>query len=244
MEGQEMLCSSRPDRGDLHLNRLVLFDIDGTLLISRGIGREAKRRAMLETFGEVGDLDKHVFGGKTDWQILADLLAPYGKTTDDIGREMVTYEQVMARHMLEIRNSYRADPLPHAMKLVKSLRDRDDTIVGLVTGNTSMTAAIKLEMAGFKRDWFVVGAFGNEAAERDKLTRLAVQRAQSYTARAFTGNDVIVIGDTVADIEAARAIDAVAVAVCTGYTNRAQLITHEPDFLLDDLSSFCDTVMV
>ena len=228
----------------MRLNRLVLFDIDGTLLISRGIGREAKRRAMLEYFGEVGDLDKHVFGGKTDWQILADLLAPYGKSSDDIGREMATYERVMARHMREIRDSYHADAIPHALDLVTSLRDRDDTIVGLVTGNTSMTAAIKLDMAGYKREWFVVGAFGNEAAERNTLTRLAVERAQSYTARPFAGHDVIVIGDTVADIEAARAIDALAVAVSTGYTNREQLINREPDFLLDDLSSFCETVMM
>ncbi len=224
--------------------KLILFDIDGTLLISRGIGREAKRRAMLETFGEVGDLDKHVFGGKTDWRILADLLAPYGKSPDDIGREIARYERVMARHMREIKDNYCADAIPHAMELVKNLRDRADTIVGLVTGNTSMTADIKLEMAGFKRDWFAVGAFGNEAAERDELTRLALERAESHTAHSFAGDDVIVIGDTVADIDAARAIDAVAVAVCTGYTEREQLRDSEPDFLLDDLSSFFASVMV
>ncbi|MCY4073375.1 MAG: HAD family hydrolase [Chloroflexi bacterium] len=224
--------------------KLILFDIDGTLLISRGIGREAKRRAMLECFGEVGDLDNHVFGGKTDWQILADLLAPAGKTSADIGREIARYERVMARHMREIKGSYRADALPYAMELVKNLRDRDDAIVGLVTGNTSMTADIKLEMAGFKRDWFAVGAFGNEAAERDELTRLALERAESNTARPFDGDDVIVIGDTVADIDAARAIDAVAVAVCTGYTEREQLRDRQPDFLLDDLRSFFASVMV
>lgn len=224
--------------------KLILFDIDGTLLISRGIGREAKRRAMLETFGEVGDLDQHVFGGKTDWQILADLLAPYGKTSEDIGREIARYERVMARHMREIKDDYRADAMPHAMELVKNLRDRDDTIVGLVTGNTSMTAAIKLEMAGFRRDWFAVGAFGNEAAAREKLTRLALERAEMNTARSFSRDDVIVIGDTVADIDAARAIEAVAVAVCTGYTERGQLRQRQPDFLLDDLSSFPCLVMV
>ncbi|MCY4020942.1 MAG: haloacid dehalogenase-like hydrolase [Chloroflexi bacterium] len=224
--------------------KLILFDIDGTLLISRGIGREAKRRAMLETFGQVGDLDQHVFGGKTDWQILADLLAPFGKSPADIGREMATYERVMARHMREIQDAYRADALPHAMELVRTLRDRHDTIVGLVSGNTSMTAAIKLEMAGFKRDWFTVGAFGNEAAEREKLTRLAVERAETNTARSFDGDDVIVIGDTLADIDAARAIDALAVAVSTGYTARGQLRDRQPDFLLDDLSSFLTEVMV
>ena len=224
--------------------KLILFDIDGTLLISRGIGREAKRRAMLETFGEVGNLDQHVFGGKTDWQILADLLAPYGKSPDDIGREMAAYERVMARHMRDIKDCYRADALPHALDLVTSLRDRADTIVGLVSGNTSMTADIKLEMAGFERDWFAVGAFGNEAAAREKLTRLALDRAEATAARSFAGPDVIVIGDTVADIDAARAIDAVAVAVCTGYTERGLLRDGEPDFLLDDLHSFIASVMV
>ena len=70
------------------MQRLVLFDIDGTLLISRGIGREAKRRAMQEHFGTAGALDSHVFGGKTDWRILAELLEPHGISSADIGREM------------------------------------------------------------------------------------------------------------------------------------------------------------
>lgn len=223
--------------------KLILFDIDGTLLISRGIGREAKRRAMLETFGEVGDLDNHVFGGKTDWQILADLLAPYGKTSADIGLEMPRYERIMARHMRAIQADFRADALPNALELVQSLHARADVIVGLVTGNTSMTAEIKLAMAGFQRDCFAVGAFGNEAAERAELTRLALRRAEKLAARSFAGADVIVIGDTLADIAAARAIDAVAVAVCTGYTPREQLRAGQPDFLLEDLRCFQAAVL-
>ncbi len=226
------------------MRRLVLFDIDGTLLISRGIGREAKRRAMLEQFGAVGDLDGNVFGGKTDWRIVAELLAPFGKSVADIGREMPAYEQVMARHMREIRDNYRAEAIPHAMELVKTLRERDDTIVGLVTGNTSMTAAIKLEMAGFCPDWFVIGAFGNESAERDDLTRLAADRAMAFSGRRFAGQEIIVIGDTPADIQAARAINAVAVAVCTGYAAREELICSDPDFLLKDLGTFLDLLMV
>ena len=225
------------------MKRLVLFDIDGTLLISRGIGREAKRRAMQEHFGAVGDLDSHVFGGKTDWRILADLLAPFGKSLDDIGREMDVYERVIARHMRAIRHDYQADALPYAMELVHTLRYRRDVIVGLVTGNTSKTAAIKLEMAGYDPDWFVIGAFGNESAEREELTRLALERAQEYAGRVFGGRDVAVIGDTLADIRAARAINAIAVAVCTGYVPRDQLIGGKPDFLLADLSAFVDMVM-
>ena len=137
--------------------KLVLFDIDGTLLISRGIGRQAKRLAMLECFGMTGDLDNHVFGGKTDWRIVAELLAPQGMTSAEVGRAMPVYETVMARHMRQISRDYPAQAIPQAMELVKALRERDDALVGLVTGNTSKTAAIKLELAGYDPAWFAVG---------------------------------------------------------------------------------------
>lgn len=222
--------------------KLVLFDIDGTLLISRGIGREAKRLAMQECFGQTGDLDNHAFGGKTDWRIVADLLAPHGWSAAEVGRAMPAYEAIMARHMRAISGGYRADALPHAMALVGALRERDDALIGLVSGNTSQTAAIKLELAHFERAWFPVGAFGNESADRADLTRLALKRAQEHTGVAINGADVLVIGDTPDDIQAARAINAVAVAVCTGYVPRDVLIGSDPDFLLTDLSAFLDQV--
>ena len=222
--------------------KLVLFDIDGTLLISRGIGREAKRQAMLECFGRTGDLDNHAFGGKTDWRIIAELLAPYGVSSADVGRAMPAYETVMARHMRAIRSQFQAQAIPDAMALVGALRERENTLVGLVTGNTSKTASIKLEMARYDPAWFPIGAFGNESAQRDDLTRLALQRARDLAGRAIKGDDVVVIGDTPDDIQAARAIDAVAVAVCTGYVAREQLAGSEPDFLLADLSAFLELI--
>lgn len=224
--------------------RLVLFDIDGTLLMSNGIGREAKRRAMIEFFGTTGDIDNHVFGGKTDWCILADLLESEGKTPDDIGKVIADYQEVMARHMNDIRDQYDVYPIPYAMELVQSLRERDDTIIGLVTGNLEKTAYIKLELAGYDPNWFMVGAFGHESADRNDLSRAAVQRARDLVGNPFTGEKVVVIGDTVADIHAARAVDATSVAVCTGYVHRDKLICCDPDFLLADLSTFVDLVMV
>lgn len=224
--------------------RLILFDIDGTLLMSNGIGREAKRRAMLEHFGEVGDIENHVFGGKTDWRILVDLLGPSGKTIDDIGRDMPAYQKVMTRHMEAISADFEMDVIPHAMELVEALRDREDTIIGLVTGNMEDTAYVKLKLAGFDPAWFKVGAFGNESANRNDLSRLAVERARNLDENPFTGDTVIVIGDTEADIHAARAVGAVSVAVTTGYVHRDKLICSDPDFLLTDLSTFIDLVMV
>jgi phosphoglycolate phosphatase len=226
------------------ITRLILFDIDGTLLMSKGIGRESKRRAMQEYYGEVGNIDNHVFGGKTDWYSLIELLEPFGKTSNDIGRELPMFENIMAQHMNDLRNQYVADTIPYAMELVNELRERDDTMVGLVTGNMSKTARIKLEMAGYDFEWFAVGAYGNESPDRNDLPRLAIERAQALTGQTFTGEQVIVIGDTAADIHAAQAVSATSVAVCTGFVHRDKLICQDPDFLLADLSTFVDLIMV
>lgn len=226
------------------ITRLILFDIDGTLLMSKGIGRESKRRAMLEYYGEVGNIDDHVFGGKTDWYTLIELLEPFGKTADDIGRELPLFEDIMAHHMDDLRDQYQADTIPHAMELVNALRERDDTMIGLVTGNMSKTAPIKLEMAGYDPSWFAVGAYGNESPDRNDLPRLAIDRAQALSGQTFTGHQVIVIGDTAADIHAARAVSATSVAVCTGFVHRDKLICQDPDFLLADLSTFVDLILV
>ena len=229
-------------RGWGEVMRVILFDIDGTLLVSRGIGRAAKGGAMLECFGLTGDLDNHVFGGKTDWGILAELLAPYGYSSAEIGRRMGEYEAALARHMRAIRPNFTAQPTVNAMELVHCLRQRDDMLVGLVTGNTEQTARVKLEMARFDPDWFRVGAFGHESPRRADLTRLAKARARQAIGRDLRGKQVVVVGDTPADIAAARAIDALAVAVETGYATRADLAACQPDLLLTDLSGFMDAL--
>ena len=223
--------------------RLILFDIDGTLLMSKGIGRESKRRAMLEYYGEVGNIDNHFFGGKTDWYTLVELLEPFGKTSENIGEELPIFEELMAKHMNDLRDQYTADAIPHAMELVNTLRERDDTMIGLVTGNMSKTAPIKLEMAGYDPAWFTVGAYGNESPDRNDLPQLAIDRAQDITGHTYSGDQVIVIGDTAADIHAARAVSATSVAVCTGFVHRDKLICQAPDFLLADLSTFVDLII-
>ncbi len=217
------------------MTRLILFDIDGTLLMGKGIGREATRRAMLEVFGSEGTLQSHQFGGKTDWLTLSEVLASLGYTADDIGGYMPRYERVLAQHMAELIVDFEVNALPGALDVVNHLRQHDAVLIGIVTGNVAMTAPVKLQAAGFDPAWFPIGAFGSEALSRNDLPILAMERASQHLAVAITAQQVTIIGDTLADIECARAVGAQAIAVATGFTAREELVAATPDYLLDDL---------
>lgn len=216
--------------------RLILFDIDGTLIYTRGVGRASTRAAMLEIFGTESGIESHVFGGKTDWLTLVELLADHGYDADDVGRLMPLYEQAIRRHLSDMIPHHDVSPCPGALDVVQDLRRQPDKLLGLVTGNVSTTAPLKLRAAGFDPDWFAVGAYGSEAMDRNALPALALERAARHTGRSIPPDEVIIIGDTVADIRCARALGGVAVAVCTGYENRADLSAAQPDYLLDDLT--------
>jgi phosphoglycolate phosphatase len=218
--------------------RLILFDIDGTLVLTRGAGREATKLAMQEVFGAVGEIATHFFGGKTDWQTLVELLSVLGFTSDDVQRMMPVYNRVMGRHLANLIDHYPVLPCPNALEVVQYLHQHESALLGLVTGNVSSAAPIKLRAAGFDPSLFPIGAYGDEALERDDLPAMAMARAIEHYGHPLQPDQVVVIGDTPADIQCARALGAVAVGVLTGSGTREQLEATNPDFLLNDLSEF------
>ena len=224
------------------IKKLLLFDIDGTLLISKGASRKAKAFAMQSVFGTDAGIEKHPFGGKTDWQILREVLEPTGITALEIGQKMPRYQAEFARQLDRIIGDFPVEALAGAHTLIDTLHARDEIMLGLVTGNTSATAPIKLRAAGFDPAVFAVGAYGSESDDRNHLPRLALDRAIGVALHEIAPADVIVIGDTVADVRCARALGAVAVTVFTGFEARDALIAAEPDHALDDLTTFIDTV--
>jgi phosphoglycolate phosphatase-like HAD superfamily hydrolase len=115
-------------------------------------------------------------------------------------------------------------------------------MLGLVTGNTSMTAPIKLQAAGFDPEVFVVGSFGSESDDRNELPRIALDRAIALSGQTIMPQDVIIVGDTVKDVDCARALGAVVATVFTGFESRENLINARPDYLLDDLTQFLTNV--
>jgi phosphoglycolate phosphatase-like HAD superfamily hydrolase len=193
-------------------------------------------------FGTCGALAAHKFGGKTDWQTLLDLLHEAGVSYADIERAMPAYDAAMGRQLTRIIGQYDVQPCPGAVELVETLSRRKDVGIGLVTGNVSSTAPIKLRAAGFDPTWFAVGAYGSEAQERDHLPARAVARAVAHYRYPFTPREVIVVGDTPADISCARALGAIAVAVQTGFSQPTELIDARADYLLTDLTEF-DSVL-
>ncbi len=208
-----------------------LFDLDGTLLSTHGAALEAYREAVHEIFGGRDDLKDIAFAGRIDTQILADILAKYRTPAGDEIR--AKFWDAVLRHMTESLHPGRGALLPGVPALLDAV-DREPTWVPtLLTGNMAAMAMMKLRHYGIERR-FTMGAFGDEAMNRDELARLAVQRiGERY---GVPPERCIVLGDTVHDIACARAAGAHIAAVATGPNPREMLEALAPELLLADLT--------
>jgi phosphoglycolate phosphatase-like HAD superfamily hydrolase len=217
--------------------RLLLFDVDGTLLLARGAGRRALARALEEVFGTAGDLDAYDLRGKTDLQVVHDVMMAAGVPSAAVARGMARCFWTYARRLREeIGDGRGVQVLPGVPELLGRLRDAG-ALLALLTGNTEEGARIKLHPTGLL-PLFRTGAYGSDDPDRRRLAALAAGRAQALAGRAFAPRDVVVVGDTPHDIDCARAFGAVAVAVATGQVSRDELAAASPDLLFDDFSDF------
>lgn len=215
--------------------KLVLFDIDGTLITSRGAGRRAMRTALERVFGAAGGIDQYDLGGRTDTRIVHDVMGALGWQPARVTERLDEFfEAYLGGLTSEIGDGRHVVTLPGASAVVARLAQAPEALLGLVTGNIEEGARIKLLPTGL---WphFRVGAYGSDHMDRRRLPSLAARRAQALVGHAFAPTDVVVIGDTPHDIDCARAFGAVAVAVTTGQYTRDQLLADRPDHLFDDL---------
>jgi phosphoglycolate phosphatase-like HAD superfamily hydrolase len=222
--------------------RLVLFDIDGTLLTARGAGRRALGRALAATYGTAGRLDGYDFRGRTDRRIVADLMSEAGIPPRRVQACMRACFDAYALALTEeIGDGGLVRLLPGVGEIVRRLGEDAQVVLGLVTGNTEDGARIKLGPTGL---WpvFRTGAYGSEHSDRRRLPGLATRRARALTGHAFRPADVLVLGDTPLDVECARAFGAVAVAVATGQYSRAELSAAGPDLLFDTFADVEATI--
>jgi phosphoglycolate phosphatase len=215
---------------------LILFDIDGTLLSADRSGRAAFELALRELLDLEDNTARISFAGKTDWQVLLDLLVPLGYSEGDIAGLLPEFARLLAEKLASIIDQHRVVALPGALALVESLAHDPRARLGLVTGNVSHSVPIKLRAAGFDPAYFPVGAFGNESANRNDLPPLALRRAVDYWQVDFTPERIVVVGDTPNDVICARAVGARALAVLTGALRRDVLAAEAPHAILDDLT--------
>jgi phosphoglycolate phosphatase len=221
--------------------RLVLFDIDGTILLTDGAGRRAIGRALIDLAGTSGPVGDHRFDGKTDPQIVRELLSLAGHPD----AEMPARIQAVCDRYLELLELELASPSQETrvMAGVRELLDelaRQEAaglaLVGLLTGNLERGAVLKLRSAGIDPSRFAVGAYGSDAAHRPELPAIARRRAESLSGRSIAGPDVVVIGDTPDDVACARPIGARTVAVATGRYDVSILAAAGATHVFADLS--------
>jgi len=223
--------------------KLVLFDIDGTLLLSDGAGRRAIHRALNEVFGTTGPTD-YFFDGKTDPQIVRELMRLAGHGNEHIDARM---ERLFERY-LELLREELSDPshhpcaLPGVPELLDALESRAHVILGLLTGNLEQGAWAKLEAVGLNPARFRVGAYGSDHEDRPELPAIAAARTKRQLGIDVTGNAIVVIGDTPADLTCGKALGASAIGVATGRYTVEQLRRHDPIEVFRDLSD-TDAVM-
>jgi phosphoglycolate phosphatase len=198
--------------------RLILFDIDGTLLLTDGAGRRAIHQALLAELGTAGPIEKYRFDGKTDPQIVRELLRLAGHAAaDDAARIAAVFRRYL--ELLEVELA-RRDQVTRLLRGVSELltalvqpEAERRALVGLLTGNLERGAALKLRSAGVAPDRFAVGAYGSDAAERPALPAIARRRAEALTGRDIPGGDVVIVGDTPEDVACARSIGARTIGV-------------------------------
>ena len=216
--------------------KLVLFDIDGTLVLTGGAGIRAMNRAGESVIGVRNILDGIQVAGRTDWTIFREALSKVGRELD---REL--FDRLRDEHVANLREEILhagqgvKAVMPGVHSLLPALQSRDDVFLGLLTGNFQEAARIKLEHFDLWR-YFVCGAFGDDAADRNELVPFARARARDCGLPHVKYEDVVVVGDTPHDVACARAVGAKPIAVATGNYTVEQLCNAGASITFRDLS--------
>jgi len=217
--------------------KLVLFDIDGTLLRTDGAGRRSMEGALTELFGTPGDVS-YRYDGKTDRQITREQMRAAGFDDDAINARM---DDVLAAYVIRLETELMRDASAAQMctgvePLLDALEARSDATLGLLTGNIEQGARYKLRAVGLDFDRFRVNAFGSDHEHRPSLPAVAQQRARDIIGVDVEGQHIVIIGDTPADIHCGRALGVRAIGVATGRYAVADLAAHNPHAVFEDLN--------
>lgn len=209
--------------------KLVLFDIDGTLLWTDGAGRRAMEGALHEVFGHHGDT-AYRYDGKTDRQIAREQMRAAGIDDAVITARM---DDVLHAYVLRLERELERDAATSRLcggvpALLDALEAHDLATLGLLTGNIEKGARRKLTAVGVNFDRFHVNAFGSDHEDRPQLPTVAQRRAEQFFGAPMPGERMVIIGDTPADIHCGRSLGVRAIGVATGRYSVEDLAQHQP----------------
>ncbi len=215
--------------------RILLFDIDGTLLLSGGAGNRSLERAMMTVTGRPGGMTDVLPDGKTDYSIIEEAFRVNFRDMalgeEDIERTLEIYLESLEE---EVHKSEKFRLMPGVPAILDACLDAGHRL-GLATGNLEEGARIKLERAGLWH-YFKFGGYGSDAADRTEMTRAAVRKARAAVGEDVPSERIYVIGDTPHDILCAHEAGVRAVGVGAARFTCGELAHHHPELLLEDLS--------
>jgi phosphoglycolate phosphatase-like HAD superfamily hydrolase len=215
--------------------KLVLFDIDGTLVDCGGQARNAFADALQHVMGTTGGLMHYDFSGKLDPRIVMDLLTGMGLSREDARHKL---PEVRAEYLKRLETDLHVEKmrlLPGVGTLLDALITREDVALGLLTGNWETGGRIKIGRYDLNR-YFPFGSFGDDGMDRNELPPIALARAKQKHGRTFAAAETVIVGDSLLDITCAQANGIACLAVATGKTSPETLRAAGPEWLEEDLS--------
>ncbi len=214
--------------------RLVLFDIDGTLVHTGGAGIKAFARVFATEFNLPNGVEGIKFAGRTDVNLVREFFLRH-----DITPNAENFRRFFEPYVFwldHILAQSHTEACPGVAQMLRALRALPQPpMIGLLTGNIQLGAEIKLRHFDLWRE-FELGAFADDHEERDQIAHAARRRANRVLKRELRGEEIVVIGDTPLDIRCGRAIGAKVLAVATGGATLDDLRPHKADWLVDNLA--------
>jgi phosphoglycolate phosphatase len=216
------------------LKKLLLFDIDGTLLRAEDATRQAINEAFQSLFKIKGSLKDMSFFAWTDLALFHEAAVKLiGRTLD--ATEYAAFTQAYAQHLKSHLQTCKFYLMPGVAALLPRLSAREEIILGLETGNIEPAARLKLERGGISQ-YFPSGGFGSDSADRSELMLKAIERACALEGAAIPLSHVYIIGDAPYDTSAGKKIGVNTVAVGTGIVEQSKVLAEKPDYYLKDLT--------
>ncbi|MGZ5019858.1 MAG: HAD hydrolase-like protein [Chthoniobacterales bacterium] len=219
--------------------RLLLWDIDSTLLWTGGAGDKALKRIVRERYGVNDDFHDIEIAGRTDRHIVRTILRKYKIEPNETN--IAAFLENYLAYLAELLPQLNGRVLPGVKEILDRMHAREDRVLGLLTGNLRRGAELKLRHFGLW-DYFEFGAFADDHYDRNELGAFARSRAAEKHGHEFEVACIDVIGDTEHDIACGKIFGARTVAVATGTRSRERLSEHKPDFLFDDFSKVDEVI--